>query len=174
MNKSVRTQRKPGQIGTPHAMPSPGLKRLGTFVGTWHIEGRQCAGVVGPDAPVTAVETFEWLSGELFLIHRFQGQVGGADSACIEVIGSDASTRAYPVRTYYNTGVMNDWQYEDHGAAWIQFGEWTMGDERIHVRCTTHFSDDGNTRTGRWESSSDGVAWETFWDVTAWRATVTP
>ncbi|MEP6491882.1 MAG: DUF1579 family protein [bacterium] len=174
MTRHATAQGKTTRESTPQPTIRAEIRRLEVFVGTWHTEGKQYEGSVGPAAPVTAVETFEWLTGELFLIHRFQGQVGGAASACIEVIGYDPSTDAYPARTYYNNGIINDWQYEDHGKIWILAGEWMMGDERTYVRCTTRFSDDDNTRSGRWESSADGVNWQTYWDVTATRATIIP
>ena len=41
---------------------------------------------------------------------------------------------------------------------------------RGRLRCTTVFSDGENTRTAKWERSSDGSKWETFWDVKATKA----
>jgi hypothetical protein len=37
----------------------------------------------------------------------------------------------------------------------------------VNVRCTTAFSDAGNTMRSKWEQSSDGSSWATFWDVKA-------
>jgi hypothetical protein len=42
-----------------------------------------------------------------------------------------------------------------------------MQGQSVKVRCTTAFSDAGNTMTSKWEQSSDGSRWETFWDVKA-------
>jgi ketosteroid isomerase-like protein len=45
-----------------------------------------------------------------------------------------------------------------------------MADKSLKVRCTTVFSDAGKTMTGKWEYSSDGSKWQTFWDVRATKA----
>ena len=128
----------------PKPAPAAEHKRLGIFVGTWNLEGRQHAGPVGKAAEITGVERYEWLAGGLFLVHHFDSQVGGAQAACIEVIGYDPSTRTYPTHTYYNNGQSADWQLSERDETWVL--------------------------TGRWESSRDGVAWEPFWDVKAIRA----
>lgn len=59
------------------------------FVGKWNLEGRQLEGIVGPAAKVAAVQTYEWLTGGFFLIHRFEGRVGNGEAACIEIIAYD-------------------------------------------------------------------------------------
>jgi hypothetical protein len=42
-----------------------------------------------------------------------------------------------------------------------------MQGKAMQVRCTTVFIDAGNTMRSKWEHSSDGSTWQTFWDVTA-------
>jgi hypothetical protein len=154
----------------PAPSPAAEHRRLGIFVGTWDLEGRQHASPVGPAAEITGLERFEWLSGAFFLVHRFEARVAGAATACIEVTGYDASTGTYPTRTYYNNGQQADWQMTERNGTWFLTGEWPIGGETAQVRCTIEFADEGNTRTARWESSSDGAHWETFWDVKATRA----
>jgi hypothetical protein len=152
--------------------PAPGAehKRLALFVGTWNLKGRQYAGRVGQAAEITGVERYEWLVGGHFLVHHFESRVGGTQAACIEVTGYDPSTRSYPTHTYYNNGQSADWQLTERDEAWILSGRFPMGGELAQVRCTIEFSDEGNTKASRWESSSDGVDWEVFWEVRASRA----
>ena len=45
-----------------------------------------------------------------------------------------------------------------------------MADKSLKVRCKTVFSDAGSTMTGKWEYSSAGSKWQTFWDVKATKA----
>lgn len=142
-----------------------GQSRLGVFVGTWQTEGQQHAGAVGPAAKISAKESYEWLSGERFLVHRFDGRVGDHDASCIEILGFDAESGRYPVHTFYNNGATHEWTYREHEGAWILTGEWPQGEGSMHVRCTVRFGADGDTMTGKWEHSSDGASWKTFWDV---------
>jgi Protein of unknown function (DUF1579) len=155
----------------PKPSPTAEHKRLTIFLGTWNLQGRQHATRVGPAVEITGTERFEWLAGGFFLVHHFDARVGDAPAACIEVTGYDASTGTYPIHTYYNNGQSAEWEpIERDGTTWILTGEWPMQGETVQVRCTIEFADEGNSRTARWESSSDGTRWETFWDVKATRA----
>src|SRR5450432_4171904 len=64
----IEYQREPAMIKT-------NLEHLNVFAGKWLTNGQQHQGAVGPAAKITAVETYEWLPGERFLIHRFEGLV---------------------------------------------------------------------------------------------------
>src|SRR5688500_6115 len=59
-----------------HAAPDMEHERLDAFIGKWHMEGQQLAGPAGPAASISALQTYEWLDGGQFLIHRFDGHVG--------------------------------------------------------------------------------------------------
>jgi hypothetical protein len=87
--------------------PGAGHQRLTVFVGTWNRDGLQCEGPVGPAAKIRAVETYEWLPGEFFLVHRFEGRVGEGEAGCIEIIGYDAQSQNYPTHTFYSNLPMN-------------------------------------------------------------------
>lgn len=152
---------------TQQSAPDPALKKLEVFVGKWNTVGWQVEGLVGPAAEITALDTFEWLPGEMFLVHRFEGKVGESDVACIEVTGYDAENKNYPVNTFYNNGIANQWEYSEIDGVWTMTGDWQMEGKKMQARCTNVFSDDGNSFTGEWEMSSDGSNWEMFWDVTA-------
>jgi hypothetical protein len=143
---------------------------LNVFVGTWSTEGRQCEGPVGPAAKIWAVETYQWLRGEFFLVHRFEGRVGHGEAECIEIIGYDAQRQSYPTHSFYNNGIANEWQWHERDGTWTLTGKWQMQGRSVKVRCTTAFSDGGRTMRSKWEQSSDGSSWDTFWDVKASKA----
>ena len=150
--------------------PGPEHKRLDVFSGKWKMEGQQYESPFGPAAELTAVETYVWLPGELFLIHRFEGRMDDQQMACIEIIGYDPSSQSYPFHSFYNDGKTNVWQVRERAGTWTLTGDWQTSGKSQQVRCTIVFSDAGNTRTGKWERSSDGSKWETFWDVKATKA----
>jgi Protein of unknown function (DUF1579) len=137
------------------------------FVGEWSAEGEQTAGPVGPAAKVTAMQKFEWLQGNVFMISRFDGHVGDSPAACVEVWGCDRETGSCRAHTFYNNGLKNVWDIElDHGK-WQLMGDWNMGGRSMKVRCNIVFSPDGKTMHSLWEHSSDGSNWQTFWDLKA-------
>jgi hypothetical protein len=150
----------------PHR-PGPEHKRLQVFVGKWHMEGQQYDGPFGPAAKVTAVKTYEWLTGGFFVVHRLDGRLGDHEMACIEIIGQDASSQSYVTHTFYNDGNTKVWQVREVGGTWTSTADWQKADESLNVRCTTVFTDAGQTMTAHWEYSSDGSNWQPFMDVKA-------
>lgn len=155
-------------------MMKPDPRRLQVFVGKWNKEGQALDSPFGPAAKVTAVETFEWLPGELFLVHRLDGQLGKDQIACIEIIGSDASNQSYCVHSFYNDGNKNVWQLRERDGTWTLTGDWKIKGEAFKVRCISVLDDTGNIMTGKWEYSSDGSSWQLFWDTKLTRASKSP
>ncbi|MEP6572627.1 MAG: DUF1579 family protein [Gemmatimonadota bacterium] len=151
------------------AAATPQHLRLEVFAGNWSAQGHQHEGVVGPAAKISAIERFEWLPGGFFLVHHFEGRVGRDEASCIEITGYDSVSRSYPTRTYYNNGQRNDWDVREENGIWMFTGDWPTPDGSMKVRCTVEFSNSGGTRTAKWEHSTSGAAWRTFWDVTAIR-----
>jgi hypothetical protein len=152
--------------------PSPGAeyRPLDVFVGNWSLEGQQYDGPFGPDAKIVGVESYEWLTGGFFLVHRLGGRLDTAEIACIEIIGFDESSQNYPRYTFYSNGKTNEWQSQQTDAGWTIIGDSVMADTTFKIRCTTLFSDSGNEMTSKWEYSSDGSNWKAFWDVRAVKA----
>jgi hypothetical protein len=56
----------------PAPPPHPELERLDRLVGTWRVEGYTRDSLAGPAGPVRSTETFEWLDGGYFLVHRYE------------------------------------------------------------------------------------------------------
>lgn len=61
---------------------TPARKHLSIFVGKWRSAGQSFAEGQRPDdprasaVPWTSEESFEWLRGEYFLLHRWDAMVG--------------------------------------------------------------------------------------------------
>ena len=170
MTETATANRNDAATSQQPPKPGAGHQRLNAFVGKWNTEGEQYEGPVGPAARTSAVETYEWLTGEFFLIHRFQGRVGDSEAACIEVIGHDAQSQTYPIHTFYNNGLAQRWESRENDGTWTLTGDWDLKGQTMRVRLTTVFSDGGRTMKGKWECSKDGSSWQAFWDVTARRA----
>ena len=155
----------------PHRSTHPRAQRAfpEAFVGKWKTEGQQYATALGSAASISATETYEWLTGGKFLVHRFEGRVGEADAACIEVLGLEESGQRYAVHTFYNNGTSKRWRGEDRDGMWLLTGEWPVTGRSQKVRCVISLLDARNTMKAKWEYSMDGAKWHVFWDVTATR-----
>jgi Protein of unknown function (DUF1579) len=145
----------------------PDHTELDAFVGKWHMEGQQLAGSTTRAAPVSALQTYEWMPGGKFLVHRFDGNIGDARASCVEIIGFDAERKCYRAHTFYNNGQMNVWDITCRDDRWLARGDWNAGERTLKIRCTTTFADAGKTMHGKWEQSADGVTWQPFWEVAA-------
>jgi len=163
------SQTKSAQQRQPNVESTASIdrQRLNVFLGEWRTEGEQLDSAVGPAGPITATQKYEWLQGEAFLIHRFDGKVGDANASCIEILGCDRETGSCRAHTFYNNGLINMWDVEIEGERWLLSGDWDMGGRQMKVRCTISFRDDGATMRSQWEHSTDGRSWQPFWDLTA-------
>jgi Protein of unknown function (DUF1579) len=75
--------------------PSPEIQRLHLFVGTWNTEGETHASADAPAVKVTGIDTYEWLAGKFFLVHRADRQIGNDRLNTLEFIGYDPSSQTY-------------------------------------------------------------------------------
>lgn len=97
--------------------PDPALKRLEFLVGTWELTGRLEAGPAGPAGEISGRESFEWLDGGFFLVHRWEGAMtfGGnamADSG-YEFFDYVPATGTYRTRFFNNLG-----PYDESGSTY--------------------------------------------------------
>jgi hypothetical protein len=146
------------------------VRALGVFVGRWNMQGRALESPFGPAAPITAAETYEWLPGGLFLIHRFYGRLGGQEMACVEVTGAAPDGDGYAAHTFYNDGSRNEWRLRVSGGTWTLSGSWPHADRPRPVRCTIAFNETRDAATLRWEYVEEGADWKTFWETSLTRA----
>ena len=158
-----------GEVSRSRLKENVSASDLDVFVGTWRLEGRQYDSPFGQAATIRAEETYSWLPGGLYLIHRFQGLVGRDPMACIEMVGADPSGTAFRVNTFYNDGHSKEWLLRQRSGIWTLVGTWDAGREQTHVCCSLIFDNEGGTRTSIWDRSTDGLAWRTFWEATATR-----
>jgi hypothetical protein len=156
--------------GTREAPARSAQERLSAFAGRWKTAGEAHDSPFGPRADVSAIETYAWLPGGRFLIHRLEGRLAADEIACIEVVGYDLASDGYSVHSFYNNGTRNVWRLKDDADTWVLTGAWPLRDQTLHVRCTSRFNDTRNAVTCRWEYSRDGADWQAFWDTRMTRA----
>ena len=103
-----------------------------------------------------ATDTYEWLPGGYFLLHRVDGTMGGHPVQALEVIGYDPERGDYFSQSYDNTGSTASYRARLEGERWQIIGERERFDGR--------FTEGGRVLRGRWERLADGrwVDWMTL------------
>lgn len=140
------------------AAASADLGRLNAFVGAWETNGEIVAGSSGQRVKFEATDTYEWLPGGHFLLHRFDAEMPEGEVEGIEVIGFDQETKSYPMHSFDSSGTASIMHARVVNDVWTFTGE--------TIRFTGGFRDDGRVFAGVWElRSSDGSAWHPWMDV---------
>jgi hypothetical protein len=132
------------------------VQQLEPFVGEWKMD----APAFGMPREVAEASrtTFEWALGGAFLLERSTVPVPEAPDALAVIAPTDGG---YTQHYFDSRGVVRLYAMTFDGR------EWTL--ERrtpdftplaFHQRWTATFSDDGDSISGRWETSPDGSAWE--------------
>jgi Protein of unknown function (DUF1579) len=137
--------------------PSPEIQRLHLFVGKWKTEGETHASADAPAVKVAFMDTYEWLSGKFFLVHRANGHIGNEEFNSIEFIGYDPLSQMYICHSFDSRGNSDLFQANFRDPIWTIEGK--------SSRFTGMFATSGHTLTGKWEQSSDGVNWLPWMDV---------
>lgn len=159
------TERKPDATTSSTASaskPGPEHKRLDAFVGTWNTQGRTNASPSAPAAAILGVDTYEWLDGGFFLVHRVDVRMGAKQIKGLELIGYDASNKTYRTHAFDSQGNYSTYRATVHDGVWTFMGE--------TERATVVLSDAGDTITVTWERSVDGLSWLPWMDMTLTKA----
>lgn len=125
--------------------PNPDLKTLNILVGTWKVSDPTGKG------GVSGQETYEWMEGGFFLMHRFDFEHNGRNVKGIEIIGHEHSFGADPgaeirSRVYDTAGNTPEYVYEVDKDTLTIWG----GQKGSPAYFKGKFSDDGNTCSGGW------------------------
>jgi hypothetical protein len=143
------------------AMDEP-RRRLELFIGEWSMH------VAFPGAPPVAGGrvVFEWMTGEQFLIERWEVPVPEAPDG-LAIIGFDEGRGTFLQHYFDSRGIARVY------AMSLEDGVWTLWRDapdfsplEFAQRYTGTFSDDGTTIVGRWEIAHDGSTWEHDFDLT--------
>lgn len=146
--------------------PSPATRNhapLDAFVGVWETEGEVKSNNDTPSVKFTATDTYEWLPGGYFVLHRFTADMPDGNVQGIEVIGYSTDSQSFLMYSFDSLGNNMVMQGKTEGGKWIFLGEC--------IRFTGSFLDDGKTFSGLWElRSSEEENWKPWMDVTLRKA----
>ena len=145
---------------TPKASkPDRALKRLDVLVGKWITEWRVKDGKKENPFQLIGTDTYEWLPGGFFLVHKVDVRMEDGPYQVTEMIGGyDAKSKTYPMRSFDSQG-----NFQLMQASVNADGVWTFAGETI--RATLEVGDDGNRLKAHWEQRSDGSKWQPWMDM---------
>jgi hypothetical protein len=137
---------------------STDLVPLDAFVGVWETQGEIKAGPSGQAVSFKASDTYEWLPGGHFLLHRFNADMPEGTVSGIEVIGYSQVNKSYHMHSFDSLGnviVMN---------ARVEKDTWTFTGESM--RFTGSFQENGMVFAGLWElRSGDESTWHPWMNI---------
>lgn len=128
------------------------LQKLQVFVGTWHTSGRTVEGKI-----LEATDTYEWLTGGYFLIHKWNACLEKDRVEGIEIIGYEPESGKYSTRSFDSLGNSGRYTAELNGTIWQINGE--------TEQFTGEFNPEKNCLTGRWEVYN-GLEWKPWMEIT--------
>lgn len=132
-------------------------KELSRFVGRWNTEGKIPATNSTPEVKIIGTDTYEWLPGGYFLLHKVDVSVGDDKNETFEVMGFDKVTGKYTMQHYDNKG------NSGYMTATYEKGVWTFLGETL--KFTGGFKKEDKEFSGIWEQSTDGKNWIHLMDI---------
>ena len=134
------------------------LRRLEPLVGEWRIE--VSAFSIPPELADAARTSFEWVLGGAFLLQRSATPIPEAPDG-LSVISPNDDGDGYTQHYFDSRGVVRLYAMTFDGRNWtLERHEPDFSPLPFHQRYRGTVTADGNAVEGRWESSSDGRAWE--------------
>jgi hypothetical protein len=147
--------------------PSATHRRLDVFIGAWHAEGtsygdgQDAANPLAAGVPWTSDETYEWLRGSFFVLHRWDAQMGKHEFNGAEIMGYDETEGGYFTRMFDNAGHHPDYRASVDGPI-CSFKD-------AQTRATVTVQDGGDKMTFSWEWKDGGKKWLPLCDRVAVR-----
>jgi hypothetical protein len=143
---------------------NPGIERLAVFVGEWSLVA-DFKDV--PPADLGARVVFEWMSGERFLVQRWEIPITEAPDG-IAIIGADPESEGNYLQHYFDSrGVARIYRMSFSDGVWKLWRDSPdFSPLNFSQRYTGTFTDEDRTISGSWEICHDGTTWEHDFDLT--------
>jgi hypothetical protein len=135
------------------------LKRLEPFIGEWSLEMVMPGQDAMPD--IGARVSFEWMSGELWLVQRWKVPIPEAPDG-IAIIGHGEGRGGLLQHYFDQRGVARVYEMAFEDGVWtLQRVKADFSPFEFAQRFTGTFSADGARIDGTWEIARDKQTWET-------------
>jgi hypothetical protein len=135
------------------------LGKLKFLLGNWISEGKIKDETSGKILDIKGTDSYEWVLGDFFFMHRANVLIGRNRTEVVEMIGDyNAQTMCYQM-----------YSFDNHGNV-MQMSAGIKGDgllviEGDMMRATLKVSLDGNHMAACWEKTEDGLHWVHWMDM---------
>lgn len=150
-----------GQVGGP---PSPEVKKLDYFAGTWTTDGTIAQGPWGTGGKFTGTATAEWLPGNFFLQSQSESKMPpeiGGDSKAVMLMGYDSQQNVYTSDRFSSMGQHEVSKGTLSGDTWTWTSSSNYGGMEIQGKMTIKTLSP-TSYTLKYEVSMDGKNWTPF------------
>ncbi|GAB3513196.1 DUF1579 family protein [Emticicia fontis] len=130
---------------------------LDKFVGKWNTEGMVLPTATSAGLEVKGTDTYEWLPGEFFLLHKIDVTVGDEKVQTLEIIGFDKDANHYTMQSFDNKGKTSLMSATLADDLWIFKGESMLFKGK--------FSEDDNVISGVWDQLSQDKSWIPYMNI---------
>ena len=141
--------------------PSPELKKLDYFVGTWTAEGELMQGLMGPGGKFTGTNHVQWMDGGFFLVtnSEYNGSMGtGVETS---YMGYDGKDKTYTYDSFNSLGEADHAKGNVDGDTWTWLSETSIGSETVKGRLIIKVLS-STAYHFKFELSRDGTTWNTI------------
>lgn len=130
---------------------------LDKFVGKWNTEGLVLPTATSAGIEVKGTDTYEWLPGGFFLLHKVDVNIGDDKVKTFEVIGLDKDANHYTMQHYDNKGNSGSMTAILVDALWIFKGE--------SLLFKGGFSEEDTVFSGVWEQLNKEKVWTPYMNI---------
>jgi hypothetical protein len=147
--------------------PSPELKKLDYFTGSWTSEATIASGPWGAGGKFADTVSAEWMKGGFFVVshsdYSMPAEMGGPGTS-MSVLGYDPDKKIYTEERFDSAGRHVIMTGSLNGDTWMWTGENQYGGMTIHSRITIKMIS-STSYSSNYEISIDGGAsWMPFWN----------
>ena len=146
------------KIITPAAKRQSTIKKLNFLIGKWHTQGKILQGATEASNEIRGMDTYEWIAGGFFILHRVDVFMGNERTEVVEIIGYDETKKSYFMQSFDNQG-----ESPIMYALLDKPGVLKLGDKKMRSTLTANRK--GNIMTAKWELSEDGKTWKPWMDM---------
>lgn len=133
--------------------PSAVLQHLNMFTGTWKVEGENHENAPADrNSKLVGEESYEWHSGNFFLINKWERHFENSEHIGIGMIGFDPAEHQFVVTHFDNLGFERIYKMTEEHKIWKLSGE--------KERAIIEFSNDGIYFKQKWEILDENSHWK--------------
>jgi hypothetical protein len=138
--------------------PSGQIRKLNFLIGNWHTKGEILQVPPNSSKEIRGMDTYEWISGGFFILHRVDVFMANERTEVIEIIGYEKSIKSFFMKSFDN-----------HGEATVMYavlekpGVLKFGDKKMKTTLTVNKS--GNSMIAKWELSENGKTWKPWMNI---------